>query len=246
MGTLGKDLFDIRRPRRNTKVEFGESCYWVESNPVPQPYGTILTEILNLDTAPYQAVMDRLDDVIKHKNSKEAPRAYLDMLSVSAELPLYRLYATDFQMLKDIPVEMLVVGEAREALEEHVIEQKSDTPVFVQKQLDDIRFIQERYAWFLDSVFKGVGFEKKKGQRKESLAKQVYLHNLGAFVSGVSLGADSKVDAPQVKTQYRMRGAVQGECEIVENMYFSGLLDFVYVELMKGLQKGFAPKRCAN
>ena len=77
--------------------------------------------------------------------------------------------------------------------------------------MDDIRFIQERYAWFLDSMFKGVSFEKKKGQRKESLAKQVYLHNLGAFVSGVSLGADSKVDAPQVKTQYRMRGEVQGE-----------------------------------
>ena len=130
--------------------------------------------------------------------------------------------------------------------EEHVIEQKSDTLVFVQKQLDDIRFIQERYAWFLDSVFKGVGFEKKKGQRKEALAKQVYLHNLGAFVSGVSLGADSKVDAPQVKTQYRMRGEVQGKCEIVEKMYFNGLLDFVYVELMKGLQKGFVPKRCAN
>ena len=163
MGMLGKDLFDIRRPRRNTKVEFGESCYWVESNPAPQPYGTILTEILNLDAAPYQAVMDRLDDVIKNKNSKEAPRAYLDMLSVSAELPLYRLYATDYQMFKNIPVEMLVVGEAREAFEEHVIEQKSDTPVFVQKQLDDIRFIQERYAWFLDSMFKGVGFEKKKG-----------------------------------------------------------------------------------
>ena len=123
MGTLGKDLFDIRRPRRNTRVEFGESCYWVESNPAPQPYGTILTEILNLDTAPYQAVMDRLDDIVKNKNSREAPRAYLDMLSVSAELPLYRLYATDYQMLKDIPVEMLVVGEAREAFEEHVIEQ---------------------------------------------------------------------------------------------------------------------------
>ena len=74
MGMLGKDLFDIKRPRRNTKVEFGESYYWVESNPAPQPYGTILTEILNLDAAPYQAVMDKLDDVVKHKNSKEAPR----------------------------------------------------------------------------------------------------------------------------------------------------------------------------
>lgn len=43
-----------------------------------------------------------------------------------------------------------------------------------------------------------------------------------------------------------MRGEVQGECEIVEKMYFNGLLDFVYVELMKDLQKGFVPKRCAN
>lgn len=43
-----------------------------------------------------------------------------------------------------------------------------------------------------------------------------------------------------------MRGEVQGECEIVEKMYFNGLLDFVHVELMKGLQKDFVPKRCAN
>ena len=29
-------------------------------------------------------------------------------------------------------------------------------------------------------------------------------------------------------------------------MYFDRLLDFVYVEFMKGLQKGFVPKRCVN
>lgn len=29
-------------------------------------------------------------------------------------------------------------------------------------------------------------------------------------------------------------------------VYFDRLLDFVYVELMKGLQKGFLPKRCSN
>ena len=34
--------------------------------------------------------------------------------------------------------------------------------------------------------------------------------------------------------------------EIVEKMYFDRLLDFVYVELMKGLQKGFLPKQCPN
>ena len=29
-------------------------------------------------------------------------------------------------------------------------------------------------------------------------------------------------------------------------MYFDRLLDFVYVELMRELQKGYVPKRCAN
>ena len=33
------------------------------------------------------------------------------------------------------------------------------------------------------------------------------------------------------------------KAEIVEKMYFDRLLDFVYVEFMKGLQKGFVPKR---
>ena len=52
--------------------------------------------------------------------------------------------------------------------------------------------------------------------------------------------------SPYLPSRNRMRGGVQGECEIVEKMYFNGLLDFVYVELMKGLQKEFVPKRCAN
>ena len=54
MGVLGKDLLDFHRPRTNTKVEFGASGYWVESHPTMQPYGAVLTEILNLDAAPFQ------------------------------------------------------------------------------------------------------------------------------------------------------------------------------------------------
>ena len=65
------------------------------------------------------------------------------------------------------------------------------------------------------------------------------------FVSGVSLGADSKVDAPKVNAQFCIRGTGR-EAEVVEKMYFDRLLDFVYAEFMKGLQRGFVPKRCAN
>ena len=49
MSVLGKDLFDFQRSHTNTKVEFGASGYWVEMVPEMQPYGTVLTEILNLD-----------------------------------------------------------------------------------------------------------------------------------------------------------------------------------------------------
>lgn len=57
------------------------------------------------------------------------------------------------------------------------------------------------------------------------------------FVSGVSLGKDPEVDAPLVRAQYRIRGEREN-AEVVEKMYFDRLLDFVYVEFMKGLQKG--------
>ena len=49
MSVLGKDLFDFQRSHTNTKVEFGASGYWVEMVPEMQPYGTVLTEILNLE-----------------------------------------------------------------------------------------------------------------------------------------------------------------------------------------------------
>ena len=66
-----------------------------------------------------------------------------------------------------------------------------------------------------------------------------------AFISGVGLGENPETDAPPVKTQYRIRGEKE-KAEIVDKMYFDRLLDFVYVEFMKGLQRGFVPKRCAN
>ena len=53
MGVLGKDIFDLSRPRTSTRVRFGEEGYWVEDVPEMQAYGSILTEILNLDPAPF-------------------------------------------------------------------------------------------------------------------------------------------------------------------------------------------------
>ena len=244
MGVLGKDLFDLHRPQTNTKVEFGASAYWVEDRPQPQPYGTELTEVLNLDVAPFQKLLDQLNTAVPGK-SNDVLRAYMDMKKGLASLPLYRLYLEDFRVFGDMPVEEFVIGDAQDAFAEFMMQEDNDLPAFMQQQIDDIRWIQERYAWFLDGIFAGKPFEKKKGQRKTSLAQQIEKKGLEPFVSGVSLGADSKVDAPKVNAQFCIRGTGR-EAEVVEKMYFDRLLDFVYVEFMKGLQKGFVPKRCAN
>ena len=244
MGVLGKDLLDFHRPRTNTKVEFGASGYWVESHPTMQPYGAVLTEILNLDAAPFQELLDQYRKTVAEKDAEQAARAFQAVTNGFASLPLYRLYWNDVQLFASMDVSELFVGEAQEAFREYVM-QDDTLPRFMQEQLDAIRLIQERYAWFLDGVFADAIFEKKKGQKKIPLAPMICSRGYEAFISGVSLGENPETDAPPVKTQYRIRGEKE-KAEIVERMYFDRLLDFVYVEFMKGLQKGFVPKRCTN
>ena len=244
MGVLGKDLLDFHRPRTNTKVEFGASGYWVESHPTMQPYGAVLTEILNLDAAPFQELLDQYRKTVAERDAEQAARAFQAVTNGFASLPLYRLYWNDVQLFASMDVRELFVGEAQEAFREYVM-QDDTLPRFMQEQLDAIRLIQERYAWFLDGIFAGKPFEKKKGQKKIPLAPMICSRGYEAFISGVSLGENPETDAPPVKTQYRIRGEKE-KAEIVEKMYFDRLLDFVYVEFMKGLQKGFVPKRCAN
>ena len=217
MSVLGKDLFDFQRSHTNTKVEFGASGYWVEMVPEMQPYGTVLTEILNLDVTPFQKLLDRLNTAVHEKNYDDAPRAYMDMQKGFGSLPLYRLYLMDFRYFGDMKIEEFVGEEVREAFAKYVINEEREIPSFMQQQIKDIQLIQEL----------------------------IYSSGYEAFVSGVSLGKDPEVDAPLVRAQYRIRGEREN-AEVVEKMYFDRLLDFVYVELMKGLQKGFVPKRCAN
>ena len=178
MGVLGKDLFDIDRPRTHVKVQFGEHGYWAEDDPTMVPYGTTLTALLNYGSDDTAVLHNKILRIYLSAGEKAAP-------------------------------------------------------------------IQERYAWFLDEAFQGA-FEKKKGQRKLPLAQQIYQNGLDALVSGVSLGKSPEVDAPQVNIQYAVLELDEEHHELVEKLYFDRLADFVYVELMRGLQKGFIPKRCAN
>ena len=246
MGVLGKDLFDINRPRTHVKVQFGKDSYWIEDNSTPHPYGEVLTELLNYDFAPYEYTLSILEQTIDDKDAQGAPRAFMDAVRDLSSLPYFRLFLSDLRELNDMPVEEFVVGEARTAFEEYIFSDGKKDAAYMREQINAIRFIQERYVWFLTEAFQRTAFEKKRGQRKLPLAQQIYENLMDAFVSGVSLGQSPEVDAPQVNIQYAVLEIDRDHHELVEKLYFDRLVDFVYVELMRGLQRGFVPKRCAN
>ena len=54
------------------------------------------------------------------------------------------------------------------------------------------------------------------------------------------------MDAPQVNIQFVLKEHPKRAPELVERLYFGRLPDFIYVEMMRGLQRGFVPKRCPN
>ena len=223
MGVLGKDLFDLDRPLTRTKVEFGERTYWVESDRQAIPYGAVLTELLDWDVSAYKKSLSILRET--DPATEEYSRRLAETKAELSKLPLYRCYLSKLYSFAGEP----------------------DAAFYFQVE-KDLDLIHSRYVWFLTALFEKVEPEKKKGQRKLSPAELVANSIVSPLVTGVSLGLSREIDPPPVQVQFAMRGSMDDEekPELVERMFFDRLIDFVYVELMKGIQKGFLPKRCPN
>lgn len=221
MGVLGKDLFDFDRPRTHTLVLFGEREYWIEDSSKGIVYGSILTELLDTDVSAYKKSLARLREAMEQDS--ETTEIMKGVKKKLQALPFFRSF---------LPKEQL----------------SAIKPEYCFQAERDLDFIRERYAGFLDDVFRWAEPEKKKGQKKLSLAEQISGRGNGALVTGVSLGASEERDAPIVQLQYYMRNAWDYDqpAELVERIFVDRLIDFVYLELMKGIQKGYIPKRCPN
>ena len=221
MAMLGKDLFDIHRPYTHTLVLFGERQYWIENAEEGITYGEVLTELLDTDTSAYKENLTRLREAGNEGGDIEA--LFKSARTELEKLPFFRSFLPR-EKLHEVPMEYYFRAAA------------------------DLDLIQERYAWFLDEVYSGTLSEKRKGEKKLTPAEQITLRTSEAFVTGVSLGKSSERDAPTVQLQYMMRDAWDHSqpTELVERVFFDRLIDFIYVELMKGIQKGYIPKRCHN
>lgn len=246
-GTLGKDVFDLCRPCTHTKVHFGNEHYWIEYCEDPLLYGTTLTQLLRYDASNYLQNVKALKIALSSKDAQAVADSFLRVVDGFMQLPFYRVYIKDYLTLEPAMLPMFMVTPDKLRMANDVL---GDKGAILNKYFwaaEDIQMIQERYSWFLDELFENQESEKKKGQRKLPLAAQVVNQTLEPYVSGRSLGGSSEVDAPQINVQYMIYEPLVGDdAEVVEKMYFDRLADFVYVEFMKGIQKGYSPKRCRN
>ena len=239
-------MLDYNRPKTHTQIQFGEKSYWIEDNPTEIRYGEILTFLLNFDVADYAVALFDLQQARTAADREKTQKTFLALREKFIKLPLYRTYISSGSSLEPYLYRGFDEPENEFMLADAVI---TDDGKIMNKYvwaLEDIQFIQQRYKWFLTELFYKYPAEKKKGQKKKSLAELLLLQNLEAFVSGCSLGKSKQVDAPQVNIQYAVYEIEGIEPQIVEKMYFDRIIDFIYVEFMKGLQKGFVPKRCPS
>ncbi len=250
MGVLGKDLMgDIFKSRFRVRVQFGERHYWIEDDPEPIPYGAVLTEIFDFDDSAFQ------ESVVKLKAATENSIIDLDYMKglnlyLERTVQLREAIESDEALLQEARAFALAYYESTKLplynryLDPTQFFPPREEPEVYELIAKDLKMIKERYARFLDDVFRDATPEKKKGQKKETPAQRIFHSLKDAYVSGVSLGENREVDSPDVNIQYAIIGGWEGNPELVEKMYFDRLIDFVYVEFMKGMQKGFIPKRC--
>ncbi len=225
MAVLGKDIFDTDRPFTHTKVQFGASKYWLEHNSRGQLYGSVLVDALNFDAMSFSDGLKLVQYAFERTEEM-----FAGLYQQALTLPLYCDY-------------MKTTGQWESARNSFDDDEKFLS--FLEQTMKEIVEIQERYDWFIEEALDDGGQRRKRGQRKIPVAERIISKAMEPYVSGRSLGTVSEVDPPNVQIQYAVLETEDGP-EVVEKIYFDSLLDFVYVEFMKGLQKGFIPKRCPN
>lgn len=237
MAVLGKDYLDIGMPATQAKVQFGNDGYWINYNQKMILYGETLIEILNYDATPFLHAVKDIQRTAHLEDHQRAMQVFTTIREEFLKLPYFKSFIYELSLLESYLI-----------CEERILDayRNEQLLTFLRQVSEDLRTVKTRYVWFIEKAFPSETSQRKKGQRKIPLADQIIKNSMEPFVSGRSLGADLTIDAPDVRMQFAILEAEDGNAHVVEKVYFDRLADFIYVELMKGLQKGYLPKRCAN
>lgn len=220
MSILGKDLFDINYNFLKFTVLFSADNIKIEEN--SYLHGEILTEFLNYDISDFALAIKELRVLYDERQEKSFTAVERKLIEMIFSMPLFR----DFEYRKEW-LEIKKSSSPYENLDDY------------EKLYSDLKLL-ERYRWFINEMFRWTKW--KVDTNKFTLI--IENNGLSAFTSGVSLGGNGFVDAPQLSVQYEIRESDDGTVRMYEKMNFTRLIDFLYIDLFKAVMNNYCPKPC--
>lgn len=199
--------------------------------------GELTTAFLNYDVGKYKIGVDCLKTAHADKNMMLWAQAAELIWGEVALMPLYSVLAKQESVFSDIQLRGYATPE------EHAPGLDCGPDIFstdeFEQLLSDILFIQKRYAWFLESVF-------RYGNYKTDYVRWIGEDGMSALVSGRSLGDSPEHDLPSAKIQFEVVTLPSGEVRMYEKLEFHRLLNFIYLDLFRGMLHGHSPRICKN
>lgn len=190
-------------------------------------YGALTTEFLNYNSESFIEAVSKLNELE-------------DAAAFNAQVRVVK------KILQSMPIYDYLFSDKTEPAHHRtaaLFNIKLDWRLEYYRQLaEDLGLVQKQYTWLLENMNK-----KGAGKREYSCAGQLFENGIGNYISESSLRASSEWEPPDVQVQYMIGDADDNdEWQLYEKMVFHRLIDFLYVELFKGMMIGNYPKRCKN
>lgn len=220
MGILGKDLFDCNYNLLEFTALFSNGMIIIEDN--NYRHGELVTDFLNYDISDFALAVRALKIFCSDKQENSYNTVEKKIIKMIFSMPLFR----EFNYRKAW-LEIKKSSSPYANLDDYV------------KLYSDL-LLMERYRWFIKEMF----YRTKWKVNTNKFADLIENNGVGAFTSGVSLGENGFVDAPNLSVQYEVRKADDGTIKIYEKMKFTNLISFLYVDLFKAIMNNYCPKSC--
>ena len=185
-------------------------------------HGEILTEFLNYDISDFTLAMKELRVLYDERQEKSFTAVERKLIEMIFSMPLFR----DFEYRKEW-LEIKKSSSPYENLDDY------------EKLYSDLKLL-ERYRWFINEMF----CRTKWKVDTNKFAVLIENNGLSAFTSGVSLGENGFINAPELSVQYEICESDDGTVRMYEKMVFRRLIDFLYVDLFKAILNNYCPKPC--
>ena len=236
MSILGKDLlysrmnpFELTAMFSDGKVIIGEETF---------PIGEMLVRLLNYDAAEVFSAVDEFINVCGSDNMFLAKEKLITANRIIFSMPPYsyvrhlaeKAWFGEQEFADGFISYFPVFANEREYIDPGML---NDCVRMYSRLKEDIVIFKNRYANLLNEIYRSLG------EGSETYPTAIEAACMQPFLTGASLGERMEHDPARSDVSYSLRDGI-----LYEDITFSGLLDFLYVDFFKGIMAKHLPKRC--